>query len=106
MKDFLILSTIILFGFSAMVSAQAKPKDEKTKVEKKTFEVKGMTCQGCVSSVEKKLGKIEGVKKHDVSLEHGEATVEYDSSKTSSEKIVKEFEGTPYNVTAKEIETE
>ena len=103
MKYLLILSTVLIFGFSVIISAQDKPKDE-TKVEKKTFEVKGMTCQGCVNTVETKLGKIDGVEKYDVSLEKGEAEVEYDPNKVNSEKIEKEFEKSPYKVTGKEKE--
>jgi len=80
MKHLIILSAVLILGFSVMVSAQDKPKEEKT-VKKKTYSVDGMTCQGCVSSVEKKLGKIDGVEKYEVSLEKGEAVVEYDTEK-------------------------
>lgn len=104
MKYLIILSTIFVFGLSIIVSAQDKPKDE-TKVEKKTFEVKGMTCQGCVNSVETKLGKIDGVEKYKVDLDKGEAVVEYNPDKVSSEKIEKEFEKSPYKVTEKESQT-
>jgi len=102
MKYLLILSTVLIFGFSVIVSAQDKPKEEKTRVETKTFSVKGMTCQGCVNTVKTKLGKIDGVKKYDVSLEKGEAVVEYNPAKVNSEKIEKEFEKSPYKVTGKE----
>ena len=105
MKYLLILSTILIFGFSVIVSAQDKSKDETKKVEKKTFEVEGMTCQGCVHSVETKLGKIDGVEKYKVDLDNGEAVVEYNPDKVNSEKIEKEFEKSPYKVTEKEKET-
>ena len=106
MKYLLILSTVLIFGFSDIVSAQDKPKEEKTKVETKTFSVKGMTCQGCVNTVETKLGKIDGVENYKVDLDKGEAVVEYDPAKVNSEKIEKEFEKSPYKVTEKENETE
>ncbi len=40
--------------------------------------VDGMTCGGCVLSVEKALGRVPGVKKVTVSLEKKEAVVEGD----------------------------
>lgn len=41
--------------------------------------VEGMTCGGCVLSVEKALGRVPGVKKVTVSLEKKEAVVEGDA---------------------------
>ena len=40
--------------------------------------VEGMSCGGCVLSVEKALGRVAGVKKVTVSLERKEAVVECD----------------------------
>ena len=101
MKYLLILSTVLIFGLSVMVTAQEKPEDEKIKVETQTFEVEGMTCQSCVNSVETKLGKIDGVENYKVDLDKGEAVVEYNPAKVNAKKIEKEFEGTPYKVTEK-----
>ena len=106
MKYLLILSTLILFGLTTTISAQSETKSDEKKVETKTYSVEGMTCQGCVSSVESKLGKIDGVQTYEVNLEIGEAVVEFDTEKVKSEDIEKEFEGTSYKVTVKEIETE
>ncbi len=105
MKYLLILSTLIVFGLTATISAQSETKSDKTKIETKTFSVEGMTCQNCVKAVESTLGKIDGVKKYEVDLKKGEAVVEFDPSKVKSENIEKEFEGTPYKVTKKENET-
>lgn len=49
--------------------------------------VKGMTCMGCVSGVKRVLGGIAGVTAAEVSLEKAQATVSYDSSKTSLQAI-------------------
>ena len=106
MKYVLILSTLIVFGLTITISAQSETKSDETKVEKKTYSVEGMTCQGCVSLVESKLGKIDGVQKYEVDLEKGEAVVEFDPEKVKSDDIEKEFEGTSYKVTVKETETE
>lgn len=40
-----------------------------------TYSITGMTCNGCKASVEKYLGKIEGVSNVSVALDQGEATV-------------------------------
>ncbi len=106
MKQLLILATLLVFGLTATISAQSKTKSDETKVETKTYSVEGMTCQGCVSSVETKLGKINGVQKYEVDLEKGEAVVEFDPEKVKSDDIEKEFEGTSFKVTVKETETE
>ena len=106
MKYLLILSTLIMFGLTATISAQSETKSDETKVETKTYSVKGMTCQGCVSSVESKLGQIDGVQSYGVNLELGEVVVAFDTEKVKSEDIEKEFEGTSYKVTVKEIEIE
>ncbi len=106
MKYLLILSMLIIFGLTVTISAQSETKSDEKKVETKTYSVEGMTCQGCVSSVESKLGKIDGVQTYKVKLEIGEAVVKFDTEKVKSEDIEKEFEGTSYKVTVKEIETE
>ncbi|MEE9448417.1 MAG: copper ion binding protein [Ignavibacteriaceae bacterium] len=106
MKYLLILSTLVVFALSATISAQSETKSNETKVETKTYSVEGMTCQDCVSSVESKLGKIDGVQKYEVDLEKGEAVVEFDPEKVKSEDIEKEFEDTSFKVTVKETETD
>jgi len=71
MKNLLILATLLVFGLMATISAQSETKNDKTKIETKTFSVEGMTCQNCVKAVEKTLGKIDGVQKYEVNLEKG-----------------------------------
>ena len=106
MKYLLILSTLIAFGLTATISAQSETKSSETKVEIKTYSVEGMTCQGCVSSVESKLEQIDCVQKYEVDFEKGEAVVEFDPEKLKSEDIENEFEGTSFTVTVKETVTE
>ncbi|WP_041633152.1 heavy-metal-associated domain-containing protein [Maribacter sp. HTCC2170] len=45
---------------------------------KHTYNITGMTCNGCVASVSSDLIRIEGVLKVDVSLENGEVYIESD----------------------------
>ena len=106
MKHLIIFASLFLFGFTSTITAQSETKSDETKVETKTYSVEGMTCQVCVSSVESKLGKIDGVQKYEVDLEKGEAVVEFDPEKVKSEDIEKEFEGTSFTVTVNENEIE
>ncbi len=106
MKRILIFAALFVFGLTATISAQSETKSDETKVETKTYSVEGMTCQGCVSSIESKLGKIDGVKKYEVDLDKGEAVVEFDPEKVKSDDIEKEFEGTSFTVTEKENDTD
>jgi Cu+-exporting ATPase len=55
---------------------------------KKIFSIKGMHCASCVLIIEKSLKNIEGVSDASVNLVTEKAVVEYDSSKTTDEKII------------------
>ena len=47
-------------------------------METTTIKVTGMSCGGCVSSVTKVLQALPGVTKAEVTLDPGQASVEYD----------------------------
>ena len=47
------------------------------------LDIQGMTCQGCVKSVENVLRAVDGVRQVQVSLETAKATIEYDAGKIS-----------------------
>jgi copper chaperone CopZ len=49
--------------------------------------VRGMTCGGCVRTVEKKLSSTPGVTKVAVDLEGARATIEYDASAVQPEAL-------------------
>jgi len=57
----------------------------KTKLELK---IEGMTCQGCVRSIEKKLSTVNGVNYAHVNLGAGKAVVEYDDSVADAAKLM------------------
>lgn len=52
------------------------------------LKVEGMTCQGCVRSVTKKLGGMAGVSDVAVDLEAGKATVNYNESTAKVEDLI------------------
>ncbi len=59
-----------------------------------TFTIEGMHCEvGCAGHLEKKLAKLDGVKKADIDFEAKKATVEYDTNLLTPEIIVQTVEG-------------
>ena len=52
-----------------------------------TLKVRGMTCGGCATSVEKALKSTDGVEDVRVSFERGRAVIKYDDQKVTVEKL-------------------
>ena len=52
-----------------------------------TIRVKGMTCGGCATSVEKALKSTEGVEDVRVSFERGRAVIKYNDQKVTIAKL-------------------
>jgi copper ion binding protein len=65
----------------------------KTKLE---LRVEGMTCDGCVRSVERKLSKVAGVESAQVDLREGKATVEYDDAQAHADQFIAAVEQIGY----------
>jgi copper ion binding protein len=61
------------------------------------LKVEGMTCDGCVRSVERKLAKVAGVESARVNLAAGKATVEYDDSKAQVDQLIGAVEQIGYH---------
>lgn len=72
-------------GFEAEVLADVRE-------DVQTFKVYGMTCASCTSTVEKEVGRMDGVLSCAVSLATEEARVEYDCSKLGLRDIVDKIE--------------
>ncbi|KAI9892239.1 MAG: Cytosolic copper metallochaperone [Vezdaea aestivalis] len=62
-----------------------------------TFDVT-MSCGGCKGAVDRVLGKLDGVKSHDVSLEKQQATVQADDT-ASFETVLETIKKTGKKVT-------
>jgi copper chaperone len=52
-----------------------------------SFDIDGMTCGGCTASVQRTLGKIDGVSHVQVSLNPGGAVVVADAGRVSAAQI-------------------
>ena len=60
--------------------------------------VKGMTCGGCVASVKRVLEAIDGVERADVSLDPGEAKVDYVPGRVNPARLRSAIEDAGYEV--------
>ena len=56
-------------------------------MERIVLTVTGMTCQGCVQSVERAVSKLDGVIVARASLDSGEVMVRFDDGRTSSSAL-------------------
>lgn len=90
----LVAFALLLLG-SGVLGAQQDKAGQNTTAELQLLQcalkVTGMNCNGCVTSVQSGLLKVEGVKKAQVDLKTGRVDVEYDAKKIKPEKIVASF---------------
>ncbi len=92
--------TALLLG--ALLTLTACDKQQKTATTgiPVTFTVNGMTCEGCVATVEETLSGIDGVIKYDVKLKENMAMVEFDPAVTNAEKIGEALKKTNFEISA------
>ena len=67
------------------------------KIIKSTFKIEGMSCTSCSSIIEKKLKKTEGIISVLINFATEKATVEFDETIMTSEKIIKKIRDLGYN---------
>jgi copper chaperone len=60
--------------------------------------ISGMTCMGCVSSIEKVLAEISGVSDSDISLEKQQAKIQYDPEKTDINQLKEAIVGAGFEI--------
>ncbi len=63
-----------------------------------TVRIKGMTCGGCVASVERVLKALPGVSAAEVSLEKRQASIRHDGSLVSAAQFRAAIEGAGFEV--------
>ncbi|MGE5474318.1 MAG: heavy metal translocating P-type ATPase [Ignavibacteriales bacterium] len=63
-------------------------EEEKQPEIKAILKIDGMSCAACASKIEKKIGKIDGIKHAWVNLASEKAVVEFDSSKIKLQDII------------------
>src|SRR5512133_2577018 len=67
--------------------SKSEPKNFPGKIETVTLPVEGMTCASCVARVERALKKVEGVTSAAVNLATEKATVGFDPSRVTLDKL-------------------
>ena len=60
-------------------------KNEQT-IEKLRVNISGMSCSFCTMTIQKAVGRMEGVEAVHISLAHEEALIEYDPVQRSAER--------------------
>jgi P-type Cu+ transporter len=68
--------------------------------------IQGMTCAGCVRSVEKTLSRVPGVTDASVDLAAGRATVRYDDSRTGVEDLTAAVGRIGFEASRKSLQTD
>ena len=63
---------------------------------KQNFKVTGMTCAACSAGIQKTVGKMNGVKKAEVSLMGESMAVDFDENTVSAGQIIAAVEGLGY----------
>lgn len=63
-----------------------------------TLKITGMTCMGCVNSVKRVLQAVNGVDKVEVTLDPGQAQVEYDPAAAGPAQLRAAIEDAGYEV--------
>jgi copper chaperone CopZ len=76
---------------------------EKSNFETVEFKIKGMTCTSCAEHVTHEVNKLTGILKTEASYENGNATVQFDNSKTTISQIETAINSTGYTVTDKQV---
>jgi copper chaperone len=67
-------------------------------METVTIGIDGMTCGGCVASVQRALKRVDGVASVDVSLERRQATVEYAPERADPARLHSAIESAGFEV--------
>ncbi len=67
-------------------------------METTTIAITGMTCMGCVGSVKRVLDGIDGVAHAEVTLQPGQAAINYDIAKTNLDAIKAAITDAGYDV--------
>ena len=86
---------LALAGCGEDADPNAKTPQEVTPTQTLTFDVEGMTCQGCVNKIESSVAQLPGVASVEVSLDEKRATVACDETCTP-DAVVAAVEGAGY----------
>ncbi len=66
---------------------ETKDESKETGLKKISLKITGMTCASCAQNIEKALKKLDGVKSASVNFSFEQASIEYDASKVTTQKL-------------------
>lgn len=99
-----IFSMAVIFSFSNCSDSASKSdeqevvKTDKSNILKAVINVKGMTCEGCESSIQTRVSEMEGVIGVKASHIDENTIVEYDKTQTSPQEIEKVISEIGYQI--------
>ncbi len=79
---------VVPTGTAASSSQQTSQPQQPVHTKQVVLKVDGMTCNGCVLTVNKSLKKLPGVLNASITLKPPRATVEYDPTKVTPEQMI------------------
>ncbi len=87
----LLITVLILAGLSSAFAQETQDTQVEDKELKGTIKVRvdGLSCPFCAYGLEKKLKKMEGVEKIDISVEDAYALLTIEDGKTVTEKAIR-----------------
>ena len=101
-----VLAVLLSFAYTDSVLAQkelaSKQKERGGKILKKVIHMQGMTCEGCEEMISATGAKVDGVISITASSPLQQAVVEYNTSKTDIETIMKKIAETGYKTLSSE----
>ena len=97
-----LLLTGILIALSCSGNKQEKPVEKGTPSVAEV-KIEGMSCTGCEQTIQRNVGKLEGIKSVKATFTDGRAVIEYFPSIVDTLKIKDAITGSGYTV--KKIQT-
>ena len=84
-------------GFEASLSMPQSSSTSKNELQTVLIDVKGMTCNSCVQSIEKNISQLDGVQSITVSLAANTAKIWFSQDKVTIEKLREVIEDTGFD---------
>jgi copper chaperone len=81
----------------AMSQQKTQPAADVANAKTVTLKVSGMSCMGCVNTIDNALAETDGVITKTVSLEDSAAVVKFDPAKTDESKLVLAIQDAGYD---------
>ncbi len=100
-----IVALTSLIACSNDANPETKPEERFVEIKNPTtltLKVEGMTCNGCVNTIESALAKLDAVAESEVSLKRNEAAIVYDSEAMTEAELIKTIADAGYQASLSE----